>query len=77
MGTPDPVEWPAVKDLPEWDPEFPQFEYRDVTEFVPGLDEEGYDLLRHMLQFDPTKRWSAEQCMEHTYFDEVRDRTTA
>lgn len=77
MGTPDPATWPEVKDLPEWDPDFPEYEEKDVTEFVPGLDEQGYDLIRHMLQYNPSNRWSAERCMTHAYFDEVRDRVNS
>jgi serine/threonine protein kinase len=31
------------------------------------------DLLRHMLEFDPKKRWSANQCLNHEYFRDYHE----
>jgi len=71
LGTPTEADFPNVADLPDWDPDFPQYEAQDIREVVPGLPDDGYDLLMRMLQYDPTKRCTAEQAMKHPYFDDL------
>ncbi len=33
------------------------------------------DLLRHMLDYDTARRYTAEQCLAHPYFADLRDVT--
>jgi serine/threonine protein kinase len=40
---------------------------------VPGLDEQGLDLLEHMLKCNPADRITAKDAMRHPYLDDVPD----
>lgn len=72
LGTPDQESWPGIVQLPEWKPDFPPNEPKNLAEIVPSLDDDGVDLLRSMLQFDPTKRVSARDALKHDYFQSYR-----
>jgi mitogen-activated protein kinase 1/3 len=37
-----------------------------------GVDPQALDLMHHMLQFQPQRRWTASQCLAHPYFASVR-----
>ena len=39
----------------------------------PGSSEESLDLLQKMLIFDPNKRITVKECLEHPFFKSVRD----
>ena len=45
MGTPDEKIWPGIAELPDYKPDFPVHPSQKITAIVPGLDEDGYDLL--------------------------------
>ncbi len=45
MGTPDDKIWPGITELPDYKPDFPVHPTQKITSIVPGLDEDGYDLL--------------------------------
>ena len=34
------------------------------------------DLLSHLLEFNPDKRYTVKQCLEHEYFDDIREKET-
>jgi non-specific serine/threonine protein kinase len=38
------------------------------------LDNIGIDLLQRMLQFDPSKRISAQQAMNHPWFKDLKEK---
>ena len=44
LGTPNEQVWPGVGKLPNWH-EYPQWKPTKLSTLVPGLDEDGYDLL--------------------------------
>mmetsp|Transcript_21512 Transcript_21512/g.54191 ORF Transcript_21512/g.54191 Transcript_21512/m.54191 type:complete len:309 (-) Transcript_21512:485-1411(-) len=75
LGTPSPMTWPSVVELPEWKSDFPRYEGR-TWEQIAGqiddrqkvLDEFGLDLLSLFLQYDPINRISARNSLEHDYF---------
>ena len=71
MGTPDPNSWPGLTELPGYNTEFPVFPADDLSKHVPGLDDEGLDLLQKMLVQDPAKRISAKDAMKHPYLKDV------
>jgi mitogen-activated protein kinase 1/3 len=51
---------------------FPQKEKYDLFDKYPGTDERGIKLLYRMLEFNPSKRISAEEALKDSYFDEIR-----
>jgi serine/threonine protein kinase len=42
-----------------------------LAHLVPTLDEEGVNLLEEMLQYDPAKRITAADAMNHPYFSDL------
>ena len=40
----------------------------------PKANPTALDLLDKMLAFNPTKRWTLKQCIEHPYFRELHNR---
>lgn len=72
IGTPNDKDFPFLKTLPDWKQEnFEQYEVFDLTKFVPNLSPSGMDLLKSMLQFDPEKRISAVDALNHPFFDDL------
>eukprot|EP01018_Ginkgo_biloba_P027257 Gb_16478 [translate_table: standard] len=70
LGTPNEQVWPGVTQLSDWH-EFPQWRPQDLSRFVFNLDLNGLDLLSRMLQYDPAKRISAKEALDHPYFDDL------
>lgn len=73
MGTPCEKMWPSISELPDWKPDFPQYEQQNWSNMVPNLDATGIDLLKSMLQYDPNRRSSGRSSMEHEYFRGVSE----
>jgi serine/threonine protein kinase len=71
LGTPTEESWPEVKQLPDYKEEFPRYPTISLKTLVPGLDEDGYNLLEQMLRYNPNERVSAEKAMRHPYFSDV------
>nr|3NIZ_A Chain A, Rhodanese family protein [Cryptosporidium parvum Iowa II] len=72
LGTPNPREWPQVQELPLWKQRtFQVFEKKPWSSIIPGFCQEGIDLLSNMLCFDPNKRISARDAMNHPYFKDL------
>ena len=69
-GTPTRAVWPGVDDLPDYNPLFPRWEAQPWEVVVPGLNDQGRDLLRRMLQLDPARRISARAALQHPYFED-------
>lgn len=71
LGTPTEEEYPDIVHLPKWNKkDIPQYEGRGLAVLVPGLDEDGYDLIQRMLYYDPSKRITAQGAMEHPFLAE-------
>ncbi|XP_071721934.1 cyclin-dependent kinase B2-2-like, partial [Rutidosis leptorrhynchoides] len=72
LGTPNEEVWPGVSSYKDWH-EYPQWNPRSIKAAIPSshLDDNGLDLLRQMLIYDPAKRISAKKAMEHPYFDDL------
>jgi len=69
LGSPE-AEWPEIKNLPDYQ-EYLKFVPRDLDVFVPGLCADGIDLLKKMLQYDPSKRISAKKALAHPFLKEI------
>ena len=45
--------------------------YKKMKDIVPYLDENGCDLLAKIFRFGPKERISAEEALEHAFFEDV------
>jgi len=70
MGTPSERIWPGVTMLKDWH-EYPQFKPKDLKAKYPVLGEDGIDLLAKLLQYDPSRRLSAKEALQHPFFKGV------
>ncbi|KAL4941701.1 kinase-like domain-containing protein [Aspergillus oleicola] len=68
LGTPDEALWPGVTSFPDYKPSFPKWKREETHNLVPGLEEDGLDLLEALLEYDPARRISAKQACMHPYF---------
>eukprot|EP01026_Neomeris_dumetosa_P084723 TRINITY_DN9969_c0_g1_i1.p2 TRINITY_DN9969_c0_g1~~TRINITY_DN9969_c0_g1_i1.p2 ORF type:complete len:384 (+),score=18.80 TRINITY_DN9969_c0_g1_i1:2-1153(+) len=73
FGYPSEREWPEIKQLPYFQDDFPKFVGKQLEEIVPGLDSQGYNLLKNMLIYRPKDRISARKALQHPYFDDIRN----
>jgi len=73
LGTPNEKIWPGVTALKDWH-EFPQWKAQPLQKVCPRLEASGIDLLTKLLQYDPAKRISAKDCLNHPYFDDLNKR---
>eukprot|EP00188_Purpureofilum_apyrenoidigerum_P001008 Plantae.Rhodophyta-Purpureofilum_apyrenoidigerum.ctg1515.p1 GENE.Plantae.Rhodophyta-Purpureofilum_apyrenoidigerum.ctg1515~~Plantae.Rhodophyta-Purpureofilum_apyrenoidigerum.ctg1515.p1 ORF type:complete len:397 (+),score=53.90 Plantae.Rhodophyta-Purpureofilum_apyrenoidigerum.ctg1515:205-1395(+) len=73
LGKPNPQLWPGVVDLLHWQEAQNWQNYPNVLhERVPGLrlGSAGFDLLAKLLEYDPSRRITAAQALDHPYFKE-------
>ncbi|KAK6319346.1 hypothetical protein J4Q44_G00105570 [Coregonus suidteri] len=71
LGTPDEAAWPGVTSMPDYKPSFPKWARQELSKVVPPLDDNGRELLRQMLSYDPNKRISAKNALVHRFFRDV------
>jgi cyclin-dependent kinase len=72
-GTPDIEDWPQLKDLPLYKPDYPKYKGESLAKMVPNLDEQGLDLMDRMLKCNPGERITAKEAMTHPYLKDVPD----
>ena len=48
---------------------------RFFSEIYPTANPLAWDLLEHMLTFDPARRYTVEQCLAHPYLESLHDPT--
>lgn len=70
LGTPTEETWPGVSRLRDWH-DWPQWRPQDLSKIFPKLDEAGLDLMRRMFDYDPSKRITAMDALNHPYFDDL------
>lgn len=72
FGTPNDSDWPQLRNLPDWKKEaFEVYPAMDMKEVFPGIEEDAIDILTRMLTYDPEKRITAKEALEHRYFDDL------
>lgn len=73
FGTPSEADYPGIVDLPEYSPDIlPQYPPpKNISSLVPTLDAEGVDLFSHMIRYDPAKRISAAEALNHPFFSDI------
>ncbi|KAI9320600.1 protein serine/threonine kinase [Dichotomocladium elegans] len=72
LGTPTEQTWPGVSQLPEYKRDFEIFAPIPLETLLPKLDLLGIDLLKQLLQYPPDKRITADDALNHPYFEELR-----
>ena len=70
LGTPTEDNWPGVTRLRDWH-EWPQWQPQDLARCFPTLESDGVDLMLKMMAYDPAKRISAKDALNHPYFDDL------
>jgi cyclin-dependent kinase len=73
LGTVQPYK--GIEELPEYSPHvLPQYPppRNGIGSLVPTLDPCGVDLLSRMLQYDPSKRITAQKALEHPFFNSIQ-----
>lgn len=71
-GTPGDEVWQGVTSLPNFKKEFPKWkdtEFAEVRAAGPALGEQGIDLIKACLRYDPIERISAHKSISHDFFD--------
>lgn len=72
LGTPTEESWSGVSSLRDFKSTFPKWPPQPLSNVVKDLDPLGIDLLTQMLQYDPRRRISAVEAMQHPYFDDYK-----
>ncbi|ORY73692.1 kinase-like domain-containing protein [Protomyces lactucae-debilis] len=79
LGKPTPERWPDVVNMPEYN-QLKTFRAQHYANQLPNwynligpmaASQEGLKLLMSLLEYDPTKRLSAEDALKHPYFQEM------
>lgn len=71
LGTPTEETWSGMTQLPDFKP-FPTYQPNmSLSQVVPKLGNRGRDLLQRLLVCNPVGRISAEDAMQHSYFNDL------
>uniref|UniRef100_A0A0N5CIE0 Protein kinase domain-containing protein n=1 Tax=Strongyloides papillosus TaxID=174720 RepID=A0A0N5CIE0_STREA len=69
LGTPTSAIWPGIESLPDYNANFPKWnKSRIEATFENYLNQDGIDLLKRMLIYDPLKRIDLKYVLRHKYF---------
>ena len=61
LGTPDETSWPGVSKLPDFKSQFPRWEPQGLDLILSRtLSDQGKDLFKKLLVYDPAKRMGAK-----------------
>ncbi|XP_041747709.2 cyclin-dependent kinase 4 isoform X2 [Coregonus clupeaformis] len=74
IGLPPEEEWPVDITLSRHN--FSPISPRPITDYAPEINKQGTELLLKMLTFDPLRRISALNALEHPYFQEDEEEVT-
>lgn len=69
LGTPTEEDWPGVSQLPDYKPLFPKWDPNPLPDAIVNLNAD--DLFKKLMFYDPSKRISAKNAMNHKYFDDL------
>ena len=75
LGTPDKRTWEEFQDLPNYSFKFPNWKKRPLQAFIPALENcpEGLDLLTKLLDVNPSLRITAQEALQHPFFQGIED----
>jgi serine/threonine protein kinase len=74
MGVPTATEWPEFRNLPlvrDGSIELPHRSRRSLLDIFGYLSDIGLQLLTSLLQYEPSKRWTAAKALQSAYFNEA------
>ena len=72
LGTADEVSWPGVSKLPDFKSQFPRWEPQSLSSLLPiNLSDQGKDLFKKLVVYNPAKRISAREAFNHPYFADM------
>eukprot|EP01133_Synstelium_polycarpum_P015130 gene15130-17909_t len=73
LGKPTTDMWPDAKHLPEWKKIANLEPYQNTLAKCLGIDDKSmaFDLMSKMIQYDPSKRITAQEALDHPYFKEA------
>jgi mitogen-activated protein kinase 1/3 len=72
IGTPSPEDIEAIGKASEYINALPRTKGKPLESLYPEADPAAIDLLKKMLQFNPLRRVTAGEALEHVFFREVR-----
>ena len=75
LGTPTKDIYPGITELPEYNANFPVYQPPEggLATLVPTMTPVMVDLMSRLLQYDPNKRISAKEALEHPFFKELNN----
>lgn len=70
MGTPTVEDWPTIENLPWFEMLRPRINRSSSFKelFGSAMSEQSFDLAQDLLKYNPAKRWTALEALEHPYF---------
>jgi len=74
LGTPTEAMWPGLSELPDFKLSFPRWPPRGWTQIrntAAQVGADGIELLEKLMTYDPRRRLSARQSVQHRYFKDV------
>ncbi|KAK5129034.1 negative regulator of the PHO system [Meristemomyces frigidus] len=74
MGTPSERSWPGISAFPEYKTSWPIYATQELRAILPQVDSLGLQVLSQMLQMRPEMRCSAQQALQHPWFQELNVR---
>jgi cyclin-dependent kinase len=67
LGTPTVEEWPALEQLPDYTVNFPKWKKKPLSEVFKNIDGQALNLIESMLVYDPEKRITVAEALNHPY----------
>ncbi|CAB3369542.1 Hypothetical predicted protein [Cloeon dipterum] len=67
LGTPDESIWPGVTKLGSFKAQFPKWKMNNLRKMLPELPEDALNLFLGMLTYDPDKRLTAMEALQHPW----------
>lgn len=74
MGTPSERSWPGISAFPEYKTSWTIYHTQELRNILPQVDSLGLQVLSQMLQMRPEMRCSAQQALQHPWFQELNVR---
>ncbi|KMZ75551.1 hypothetical protein ZOSMA_113G00390 [Zostera marina] len=68
LGTPTEETWPRVGKIMS---KYNYYKREPFIEIIPAAGKYGFDLLMKMLYYDPSRRISAKEALDHSYFNSI------